>query len=229
MSNAKRGLRAFGLTLVAAMGLMAFMAAGASAQEKWDLNGVKIASNITASGNLVAGQEGLLLVEALKMVIHCKKFTVEEGSLRTDNTAHAKLKYSECHTFVKGVLAPECHPNILQVSAKIKPVLHNSKVYLLAEPLTAGSNFTVIHFLEDKCALPPSSAVKGTVAFECYTGALVAADCKTSRVKQLIKPVVNQALHGDALLYGLNAAIIHGEAEVFLTGADTGIAFNALI
>ncbi len=230
MSNTKRGLKALGLSLMAAMGLMAFTAAGAQAIT-WDINGAEIgANNSNVTGNIVAGTTGLLLVPAQNLVIHCSKFTVEEGTLMSvANNAHAKLKYSECSTTVKGVKSPGCTPEILAVTAKILPILHNSKVYLLVEPLTAGQPFTTIHYNEETCALPPLPTVTGSVVFQCYTGALVAADCKTARIKQTIMPAPAALFPTDVLKYGLNESTIHGEGEVFLKGADAGKTFNALI
>ena len=229
MSNAKRGLKALGLSLMAAMGLMAFTAVSAQAVT-WDIGGAEIKANETATGKLKAGQTALLLVPAQNLVIHCTGFTVNEGTIRTDNTAHAKLTYTGCTSKVKGVESPACVPDILPVSAKILPILHSSKVYLLAEPLTAGSNFTVIHMNEDTCALPPLPAVTGSVVFECEdAGTGLQKDCKEPAILQLVRPAPPALFTGDTLKYGLNAAEIHGKAELSLTGGGLGKTFNALI
>lgn len=226
--NVKRGIRVLGLMLTTAIALLASTAVSASAFN-WDLNLKEISSNVSLTGNIVAGTQALLLVPAQSIVVHCTGFTVEEGVLRTDNTAHVRLKYTGCHIFIKGILYRICEPEILSVTAKIKPVLHNSKVFFLAEPLTSGKPFTVLHYNEATCALPPLPEIKGSVLLECYTGKLVAADCKDDREKHLIKPVENQALLEDALIYGLNSATLHGEAELYLTGSDSGKLWNALI
>lgn len=233
MKLRKDGLRAIGLSFLTAVALTMFTAAGAQAVT-WDLNGKEIAATVPVTGNVVAGQTALLLVEALgKLAIHCEVITVEDGLLLVNNTAHATLKYSKCTTTQAGVAKPKCDPIKQPITATgiIRPVLHpaGGRTFLLAEPTTGPKgNFTTVFFNEEECALPPENKVTGTVIFECYTGALVAADCKTSRVKQLIRPVVNQALHGDALLFGLNSAVLDGEAEVFMTGADLNKEFNAL-
>ena len=231
MSNAKRGLKALGLSLMTAMGLMAFTAVSAQAVT-WDINGAEIKANETATGKLKSGQTALLLVPKLNVIIHCTGFTVNEGTIRTDNTAHVKLKYTGCETLINNVAAPLCHPEILEVSAKILPILHpdKGKVYLLVEPLTAGQPFTTIHLLEDICALPPLVTVTGSVVFECENAAGTAQqDCKTEGTPQLIRPAPPTLFETDKLQYGLNTAEIHGKAEISLSGANVGKPFNALI
>ncbi len=230
MSNAKRGLRAFGLTLVAAMGLMASMAAGASAIT-WDVGGKEIAGTVTASGKLKSGQTALLLVPAQSLVLHCTGFTVNEGSLLTNNTAHANLKYTGCTTKVKGVESAGCKPEILEVKAKVLPILHtDGLVYLLVHPLTAGQPFTTIHYNEETCALPPLPTVTGSTVFHCEnitTG--LKLSCSHPKTNILILPADPALFPSDTLQYGLNAAAIHGKAEIFLTGVNAGKEFNALI
>ena len=231
MSNAKRSLKALGLSLLAAMGLMAFLAAGAQAAWDLDSNLKEITSSVTVGGNFVAGQEGLLLVKDLNLVIHCKKFKVETGSVLLPLPAliaDANLQYEECISLVKGVSAPECKPEILLVKASLEPILHNSEVYILAKP-QSGLAFTTVHTNEDTCALPPLPTVTGSVVFECYQGELKLDDCKKEKVTHLIKPAAAALFPSNTLKYGLNAAEIDGEVEVFLTGPDSGKLWNALV
>ena len=229
MSNAKRGLKALGLSLMAAMGLMAFTAVSAQAFN-WDINGAEIKTLETATGKLKSGQTALLLVPAQSLVIHCTGFTVNEGALELDNTAHVKLTYTGCTTKVKGSENVGCKPEILPVSAKILPFLHSSKVYLLVEPLTAGQPFTTIHYNEDTCALPPLVSVSGSVVFECENAANGGQkDCKEAASPQLVRPAPPALFEIDKLQYGLNPAEIHGRAEIALTGVNANKPFNALI
>ncbi len=227
MSNAKRAFKGFGLTLVAIMGLMVFMTAGAQAVT-WDIAGKEITAHASAEGKLKT--EGLLLVPKLNLIIHCKTVTVTEGLLyNTANKAHATLNYSNCLTLINNIDQPLCHPTILPVKIEIEPILHptGGRTYLLIRPLDLKI-FTTLHFLEESCALPPLTSVTGSVVFECEDGNLVATDCKTARVSQLIKPAPAALFPTDTLQYGLNPATIHGEAEVFLIGGNLGKTFNAL-
>lgn len=238
MRNRKYGLRALGLSFLAALGLMAFVAASAQALV-WDLNLKEITQEVEFDGNQKG--VGLLLVPNQNIVIHCATGTISEGRLRLDNTAHATLEFSSCLTLQNGVNLKNCGDevaggiNILPTKVKIKPVLHttggNGHIYLLASPLS-GATFTSIHYGAG-CALPLTN-VGGTLLLECENGSLVHEDCKNDKKVHLIKPVGNQALLAspdgpDGLKYGLNDAILDGEAEVLLTGADKEQFFNALV
>ena len=229
MSKAKRGRKALGLSLVAAMGLMAFMATGASAVT-WDINGAEIKANENFTGKLKMGQTALLLIPNQKLVIHCTGFTVNQGLIRTDSTAHLKLTYTGCTTKVNGSENAKCKPEILQVSAKILPILHSSKIYLLVEPLTAGQPFTTLHFSEDVCALPPLPTITGSMVFQCEnTAGTAQQDCKTATTPQYVGPAPPALFPSDTISYGLNAAELHGKAEISLSGPNAGKTFNALI
>ena len=227
MSNSKRGLKALGLSLLAAMGLMAFLAAGA--QATWDVQLKEIEKTAKFDGKFVAGQEGLLLVPEQNLVIHCSGFTVEDGLILAlpGLDAHADISYTGCKTLVKGVENTGCVPVILPVKALLKQILHNGEVYILASP--RETNFTVIHYNEDTCALPILPAVTGSVVFECYQGALVLDTCAKDKITHTIRPATPALFAGDTLKYGLNAAEIHGEAEILLTGEDAGKGFAALV
>ena len=226
MGNTKRGLRALGLSLLAATGLMVFMAAGASAAS-FDVNGTS-GLHATATGQLK--EEGLLKVEAQNLIIHCATATVTNGLIYADGTkAHATINYSKCKTLVKNIENPGCVPTIDPVNVKILPITHSSKSYLLVEPLT-GTQFTQIHYNEETCGLPVLPAVTGTVVFECEDGSLKEESCSTLKVTRLIKPASLTLFSSDTLKYGLNAATLEkGEAEISLTGDHTGQTLEALI
>jgi hypothetical protein len=235
MRNGKHALRALGLSFLAAMGLMAFMAAGAQATA-WDVNGTLLGDSLLpeVGGNLRTGVEALLLTTTgagQPLVIHCKKFTITAGNLhKTDATGTLQYDNSTCLTLINGVNQKNCgHEtggiNILPIKALILPVLHSGEVYLLVEP-QSGETITQIHY-GALCSLPLTS-LKGTEAYECEDGNLKLSSCEVSRVTQFIKPIANQGLLGDALKYGNNPASLDGEAEIFLKGAHAGLPFNAL-
>ena len=227
MSNTKRGLRALGLSLLAATGLMVFMAAAASAAS-FDVNG-KSGLHATAVGSLK--EEGLLKVAAQKILIHCATATVTEGLIYTDGTkAHATINYSGCKTLVEEKENEKCLPNILPVKVKILPITHSGKSYLLVEPLEAGKPFTTIHYNEEECALPELPSVTGSVVFECENGSLTQESCSTLKVNRLIRPAPAALFPSDTLQYGLNPATLEkGEAELVATGPHAGQTISALI
>ncbi len=224
MTQAARRPRALSLMLLSMMGSMVLVVADAKAIT-WDSGGSELTGNATVLGETIGFSS--MLVPAQNLVVQCA-FGPVTGFLFTNNTAHVTFTPLGCKAFIKGVENKNCAPNILFVNAKVKPILHSGTVYLLAEALTAGTPLTIFHYNEETCALPVLPAVKGTVVLECYTGALVKADCKTVRVKQLLRPV-SEGLFFDGLVYGLNPATVHGEGEAYLGGPEFGKTWNALI
>jgi hypothetical protein len=236
MRNGKHVLRALGLSFLAALGLMAFMAVGAQASV-WDVNGTLVSEALLPQVDGKLKGEGLLLTVTGEgknhIIIHCKALSVTAGNLHLkDATATLQYDNSTCLTLLNGVNQPNCSHTegiiILPVKALILTILHtDKKVYLLAEPQPGQTNFTQIHY-GPKCALPLVS-IKGNVAFECEDGNLVERSCEVAAVKQLIRPALSQSLFGDELIYGANKATLEGEAEVFLKGGNhAGLPFNAL-
>ena len=228
MSNAKRGLKALGLSLLAAMGLMVFMAEGASAAS-FDVNGK---SGLHATFSAQLKEEALLSVPGQSnLVIHCATATVTEGLIYTDGTkAHATINYSNCKTLVEGKENAKCAAEILPVKVKILPITHSGKSYLLVEPLETGKPFTTFHYNEENCALPSLPSLTGSVVFECENGSLVQESCSTLKSVRLIRPAPAALFPSDAMKYGLFAQTLEkGESEVFLTGGHSGQTLKALV
>jgi hypothetical protein len=229
MRNGKHGLSAFGVALLAAMGLMAVMAAGAQAIT-WDLQ--LQTSTVDTDFDTKLSTELLLLATTaggVPIVIHCKKLTVDGGLvLFLFNTAHGGFLYAECLTLVSGVNSKNCGYEagggpgitILQANTTLRPVLHNNVVYLLMMQIHYGP----------LCSLPLAS-VKGSVLFECEDAEKKPLTCAEDLVVHRIRTVANQGLiaPGDSLTYGLNAATMHAGVEIFLTGIYSGMFFAALI
>ncbi len=233
----KRTIRGLGLSLLATFGLMAFMAAGA--QAGWDIAGSQITGEKLVGGALKETAKLLVPAVGVNLEIRCTSVDVEVDSrIRPlpNNDALAFLLYLGCTSYKHstGELLPKCIPDVLLVKAKIRPFLHNNVVKLLAEPETgAGGVFTEVHFDEEVCSLPPTSKVLGSVVFECEDNVLALRTCAFAAIKQLIRPVTHATQLSlyptDVLKYGLNVALLKGEAEVFLTGAEAGKTFAALI
>jgi hypothetical protein len=234
MTRARGGVRTLGLSLIAAMGLMGLVAAGAQATA-WDVNGVLLGETLLPELDGALKGEFLFLTTTgagTPIVLHCKKVTVTAGNLhKTDAHITIQVDNSTCLTLVNGVNQKNCGGevagglNILPIKALVIPVLHNGDVYLLAKPLTRP-NFTSKHY-GALCSLPLVN-ITGSILFECENGTLVHRSCEFAAVRQLIKTVANQALLGDLLTYGANHATLHAEAEVFLKGTHVNLSFNAL-
>ncbi len=216
-------IRGLGLSLLAALGLMSFVAAGAQAVT-WDVGGSEIKTDLLIDGKLK--ETGVLLVPAagVNLEVRCTTLDVELDSrlLAVPNDALVFLLFLNCTAFrhTDGAALPNCVPTVDLVNALVKPFLHNNVVKLLATPHT-GTTFTKVKFNEETCALPPSNNVTGSVVFECENGSLVLRSCAFAAVNQLIRPVSHATQLSlyptDVLKFGLNVALLlKGEAEIFM-------------
>jgi hypothetical protein len=224
MSYRKNGLKALGLMVVAALGLMAFMATGA--QANWLVNGVELKANEAVAAT--AHTNGILTVPAKKLEIECTTLASKNLKLLASSaTAEGEVEFSNCTTFSPpGAERKEqknCKPGEpIKAGGKAKLILHNAQNYVLFEPTTAGGKFATITFGE-LCSLTETSDVKGTLVAECLTSALAHADCNTSEASHLIQPAPAALFTGDKLTYGAGLeATLKGVAKVELSGESKG-------
>jgi len=251
MSYTKNGLRALGVCLVAALGLMAFSAAAAQAQTGWLVN--KAFITLTQKFNAkthplaVAGAKHFVLLgEPLgaKTEILCEVLAVDDGLLFATESAEglATLLFTECTTFLLefGVFkeSKACKPGEpIEAKAKFHAFLHlkkpngetgDKKTYLLFQPDEAGKPFAKIKFPNEECVFNPEQEVAGTLVTECLNEKLekntAGTDyCLEDLVHHLIQEAPGQKeLFGDGLTFGGRPAKLDGTADVFLTEPSGG-------
>jgi hypothetical protein len=239
MSYSKHGVKVLGLSLIAALGLMAVSAAGAQAQTGWLVGGAFIGATQGVEGEihpLNATEKHLVLSgEALgaKVKILCKALAVDDGLLFANEAAEglATLLYSTCETFLNGSLSAVCKPaEPITANVKFKAILHNSLTYLLFEP-DNSTVFTNLKFPNAGCLLKPERPIAGSFVVECLTEELKTMTedpekrdlCLTDLVNHLIKEASPQSLFGtDGLTFAGKPATLEGIAKVFLSGANKG-------
>ncbi len=165
MSHSKHRVRVLGLCLVAALGLMAFMAAGAQAQFGWlkDKVFITVATPVHAVIHPLAdGKKHSVLLSTFgatntPLEILCEKLVTENGSLVASEKAEGKikLKFTSCQSFLNKVASAPCKPKEpIFATAKFHAILHlkgDKKIYLLFEPEVAGTPFTTLETSEE-CA-----------------------------------------------------------------------------
>lgn len=244
MSYAKKGLRVFGVCLVAALGLMAVSAAGAQAQTGWLVGGAFINSTRTINASIhplnatAPVEKHLVLVTTTlgaNVKILCENLTVDDGLLFNNEKAEglAELLFSTCQTFLNGSLSGICKPKeAILAKVKFHAILHNSLTYLLFEPHEAGKPFATLEFPNEECLLSPKREVKGDVVVECLTEDLKSMEeasgkpdlCLSDLVNHLIREAPNQKLFNETggLTFNGAAAKLEGIALVFMTGTDSG-------
>jgi hypothetical protein len=232
MSHRKNGLRALGLTIVAALGLMAFMAAGAQAH--WLIleegKAVVLAGHNEAVTVGKHTEDGTLLIAGVNLEILCQKIEgidvlIEPGTATTA-PASGKVAFNECKGIEKstkkvvGNCAPINQP--IEAAGKALVILHtNAQNYVLFEP-ESGKPFTTIKFSE-LCALTETTNVTGELVAECgelSAGAFVQEDCNKHQVTHLLRQA-SETLFPSQLKYGTHVATVDGIATAALASGKS--------
>lgn len=242
MRHSKHVLRAFGLSLLAALSLMAVIAAGAQAENLAGTAGVfKIlgttvegAAEETATGETV--ENSVLIVLGLNTEIKCTAIDVTEGKIKASGDANVIILFLGCEAYAisTGELLANCktvgpEPEKLsgdiKVEALVLVLLHNSVTYIKAEPKTGATRFARIKF-EAGCSLTNPIDVTGSAIFNVtqteVKEPVLSNPGDTTAGKEL------QSLLQAALSYGVNEAFVKGTAKVKLTGAKTGCTWGAV-
>jgi hypothetical protein len=249
----KHMLRTLGLSLIAALGLVAFSAANALAAP--EPGQVLVEGSTTLANERTVGAkqegEGTLLVPGLNIEIVCQKLAagtntkVISGSA---GTALAEILYQECVVWsTEGspqklieilkscqILASGVTKTVGDITATgVGKVLLKEKgsteTYLLAEGETVGGvvqPFATVEFTKGiGCPLATPVKITGTAAFKVGAGNL-----NTS--PEVVEPLVEssgaiQKALGGVLKYGINEAFIDGSALLKLTGSHEGLKWGA--
>jgi hypothetical protein len=257
MNYRKQGLRALGLSFVAVLGLMAFMAAGAQAAEGKFLYLVgAVTTTLAAESEPVvsAHTHGTLLIPGKNLKILCPKVASDPGApvkLLGSNLgaaggiAHGHLIFKECESFTisTNVLQGNCTPKSPGAAAGeilagglAELILHPANTTLvLFKPLVVGGvtqPFVTI-VLPELCALAETSNVTGELIAECGklepANTYVGGSCSTHRTEQLLKeiPEALRKALGFGLKFGANEASVDGIAAVKFGAPCAGCSWGA--
>lgn len=234
-------LKVLGLSVLAALGLMAFAAVGAQAGE------VLVLGKQATVGQEISGSqegEGKLLVPALKLEIRCANFDVLEGKITKSGTeAEGKgaILYLGCTAW--GLNAEKtalieltsCHlldnsgtEKDITAKAILKIDLKEGSTLIVASPEVAGTNFAKIKFTAGLgCTLTTPIEIKGEAGFKVITGNLQGGGAA------VVEPLVEsseaiQKSKGLVLKYGANESFIDGSGKLVLKGTNVGCTWGAL-
>jgi hypothetical protein len=219
----KHAIKSLTLALMAALGLMAFMAAGAQAEVKMPILVLGKALHATIAGTALLGR---LLIPALKLEIHCETGDVS-GLILEDGVTHVTVLFKECLKIFKynpttlaleGSELTSCliinggEKHHITANALFDGLLHKGKVYGIALGSGAEEAFTTIEF-SNECAIVKKAVVKGSYSFE--------VEPQTNSVTLLLIPgnKALQELLKTGLKFGANEGILDpGIVHVGLTG-----------
>jgi hypothetical protein len=222
MSHRSNGLKALGVCLLAVLGMMAFAAVSAQAENlvfnpkngdkgEWLIEGKTLEERKITHEEVKGEQDPLkpteLLVPGLGLQISCELLEVIDGLIFPKGLSLAELLFSMC----KVLGSPTCVINESKgthITAKVNDmvVLHEGKTFDVFYPDPEGGNFTEIEITKCAAALP----------LEPVSGA-VAVEVKPEAEVQLIEEYPNQALFSTGLLFGEEPSTLDGAANVFLS------------
>jgi hypothetical protein len=236
MKQGRHGIKVLGLSLIAALGLMAFMASAAQAGEFKVTNGSpETTGTFTAKGiasETVSGTvaEGKLLVPGLPLTIKCTGGNAS-GTVLLGGVVHATILFTGC--FAEGAEGT-CKPyetkalmeenaagprgNIL-ASGLGEIILMEGKHYILVES-AKETPFSTIYW-QRLCSQPLETKIFGSTVF-------FAPNALTQLVNQTLSTIPQAELEtlfpNDKLFYGTQAAWLDGggTTNAALTGANVG-------
>jgi hypothetical protein len=233
MRNSKHGLKALVLTMMAALGVMAFSAVGAQAALPGDSSVGEFLINLAAVGALkasVTGSQlgnGYLLVATRDLKIECTGLDVVGGVINSSTDAFVEVLFLGClANNHKGEMLEGCEFKVLKditADALVLPILHNGENFLLFEPLDnkvfpEPDVFTVVSFKPGiGCVLPLNNPVTGSVVAK--------VDQLEAEKPEILFSEAIQLLSGDVLQYGTAAqtSYVNGTADLELTGTHKGL------
>lgn len=238
----KHGLKALGLCLMAALGLMAFGSVAQAAPPEWTITGVgtlegtEEIKGVQTTSQLLKSKAGKVDIE-----IHCNELSTDDGLIFGNKTAESGtslgtiLYKGGCITKLAGKETPICKP-VEPIEAKVRNllILHEKQTFILFEPREAGKPFTEIKFGAGECSVP-TTPVTGEIIFQCLEPAGTQVDCSTLREKQLISPASTTLFSGtnglplsQALNFGVNPATLTGSASLALSGVHEKAGWGGL-
>lgn len=220
MNYRKQGLRALGLSILAALGLMAFTATAAQASGTFLVAGLSGSWTAEATGKGENILESYLQVLKLNLKLACHQISVTNAKISNAGHGTGTISFSSCLVTDNAGNEVDCtlhEPINANVLALV--VLHNSKPYILFSP--TGANFAVVKSLGEFCTLPKEAAVTGSVVVSISNpdGDDVTKLISTKNMLSLFT--------ADKLFYGAHEGHLVADAEVALSGIHEGLKWGA--
>ncbi len=237
MSFKKHRLKAFGLSLLAALSVMALGVASAQASGEFLLLEGGVAKTFLEHGiteEEVTGEleePGYLSIGGLGTEISCTSVT-PTGVVEPHGLLLGTLLYTGCTALETGALLHELPCTVSDVGGdeelgKIDTnlihgliILHNSEPYVLVKPDPPGTVFVIVKLKGAECPVSGEYAVEGTVLLEVALG---------HALDLLVKPVANQTELFPPPPTGTHPRLRFGQRNATLTGAAVALLNGTLI
>ena len=236
MKRGRKGIKILGVTLLAALGLMAISVSAAQASGQFLINKTVLTGTDTETVAGTAG-EGELLVEPLGLKINCTSGSVT-GVIEAEDKAKATVLYNGCkvleNKFCKlyeneSDMLNHVNDGHLIATGTGLLGLHNGKHYLTITGLGVNQSFaTVFTNLDTEgCTLPLETLVTGSTAFLLPTAL---EELKNQTLETVTLTEEELLLGGKKLFYGKEAAHLTGGkvSDLHLTGKRENQPWGAL-
>lgn len=222
MDNRKRLPRMLGAGLVVMLCLVAFGASSAQAEGEWRINGAKLTGEEELVGLVADTVEHLFLVPSLNLIIHCNSELWEGVVLLASGESHGTHRYDGCRSTSGGKEQAKCNPGSIEFKFKSLLLLHNTKTYVLFEPLK-GESFGEIKIPEN-CSLAETSKVRGSYVMECVEP----ASCETEVIVRQMALASTALFPSDVMKFGANALTMDGREITELNGVNIDKPWSAV-
>jgi len=241
----KHGIKILGLTLLAAIGMMAVTAAAANAEGSLFINGAEAGTTETSAEGEVTSASGKFVVPGLKITIECKK--------GTGNAAGGNLGLTKGHLHgLLLILAEECVA-VGSALCKVYPTeadrtnktnagkihIHalilflkfsGATVFTFAQPILPGEPALISSFFFTKgegCLLTPNNPITGTTGGKTPEGTTELTEHSLND----LSTADEEALAAEGMKIGLfdgkePAELVEGNAKGHLTGTHAGEKFS---
>ncbi len=237
MNLKKHGLKVLGVSLIAALGLMAIGAVGAQAAGEWKIGGKTMSelglASETYTAKLEPGVNALYLVKTLNIEIKCSTIHVLLGDILPSGIVDLKLTFLGCKVFDDSAKESELTACSIKSAGQATEVietqqikgliiLHGGKNYSLTTP-SSGLTFTTVELIGASCAPKGSYPIAGTTVVEIGAEAKELLLTPVKEPEALFPEVSGKK---DGLKFGENKAFLAGAAVAELTGAKKGSAWT---
>jgi hypothetical protein len=194
MSHKASRLRSLGLSLIAALGLVAFTASSAQALGNWRIEGANI--NATKEFEAEKDSNGFkFLVPTLNIEVFCENLATDDGLIFAGVKAGEGLVEFLFTTCSVNQLSPltalPCTVSNITAKAKFSLILHKKANYLFVEP-EAGGEFGKVKFSGIECTLAAEYALGGE--FILQDG--LSGDFATELIKHLVEEAPQALFNG---------------------------------
>ncbi len=224
MNLKMQGLKVFGIALIAALGLMAFTAAGAQATGEWKIAGKTLTelgiAKESFTGKLGAGIKRLFLIKTLNVEIKCSVWQAIGALIRSGGHFNLSVLLAACNVYDDEVGEPELSACGVKSTGKAAGEIQTEAIdgeiilsgglnYVLEKPVS-GSTLTTIEITGASCPLKGTYPVTGTSVSQLG-----------GEAKELSLTPIKE-FTGDGLKIGENKAFMAGAVLLQLSGAKTG-------